>query len=228
MRAAVIFVLVALAAAGESAGKQEPGSTAEAGAQAAPNVTAASATPNGLIPEKDVLLRRLYGIAAYSGLAFITACIFKMSYSWPEPVPGMQGKDLTEFTTGPCDCSDDYSGFCLAFWCLGVRWAENCAAVGLFRFWPSLVSLMVVCAVWRLFPAVGTVMFIVAGVWWRQKLREKFDMPKDQDCANFLADIFLYCCCVPCVVAQEARFLEEAARANHPAVAEHRALVQEV
>lgn len=172
--------------------------------------------------ESMYLLSLVIGLS-YVVIVMIAAAVFQMTRRWPEPVQGMQGKDLRQWSSGPFDCCEDCQGFVLAFCCTGIRLAESFSMLGLAGFWTVVVMFTLVAAASQFLPFVGLAL-VIAGIIWRQTFRKRFDMPGQGECGNFVGDCLLYICCMPCAIAQEARHLDDAARADHEAVREQRPL----
>ena len=68
--------------------------------------------------------------------------------------------------------------------------------------------------------------FIFVLTYFRNKLREAFEMPGANECSSMCGDCILVTCCSCCVIAQEARHVQLAAQANHDAVAAQRVMLE--
>mmetsp|Transcript_27466 Transcript_27466/g.50071 ORF Transcript_27466/g.50071 Transcript_27466/m.50071 type:complete len:455 (+) Transcript_27466:107-1471(+) len=91
----------------------------------------------------------------------------------------------------------------LGFFCPYARWADTVdrARVG-FSYWPG-VALMLVLMVLQTYSYGVTALIVVGiGVTCRQRLRVKYRLPYGR--ATYAEDIFVWCCCQPCAIIQEA------------------------
>lgn len=107
------------------------------------------------------------------------------------------------------ECCGRDQRICVCAWCcLGIRWAETLSRekvkLGI-GFW----SLFLFCTVCEAFAFLGisTVVFVLAAVYFRQKLRAAFGLEHGTG-ATLASDCFAWCCCAPCAAAQEAREVE--------------------
>lgn len=125
--------------------------------------------------------------------------------------------DFNDWTSGPFDMLSDWKVCCWSCWCPCIRWADTMDMLGIVGFW---VGLLVFCGLFLLNAVPGgLLLWFVASLLWmsfRQQLRMKFDM-EHNTFKTFMGDWSLYCCCFPCAIAQEARHIEEACRADHKA-----------
>jgi Cys-rich protein (TIGR01571 family) len=102
--------------------------------------------------------------------------------------------------------------------CPAMRWGQTMYMTGFLSFWAAFFmyagsNLMSAVPGGEIF---GTLMFM-AMTFYRQKMRETFDMHEQGGC-SVLSDYCCACWCTPCVITQEARQLEDAYKAGHPAV----------
>eukprot|EP00747_Dinoflagellata_sp_TGD_P101987 gnl/TRDRNA2_/TRDRNA2_168516_c0_seq13.p1 gnl/TRDRNA2_/TRDRNA2_168516_c0~~gnl/TRDRNA2_/TRDRNA2_168516_c0_seq13.p1 ORF type:complete len:118 (+),score=19.27 gnl/TRDRNA2_/TRDRNA2_168516_c0_seq13:28-354(+) len=94
------------------------------------------------------------------------------------------------------------------------------ASVHVVKFWLILVALLALRflnlvqlrALLFVWPLTCVVM-----VYYRHKLRAKFEMPH-HTVSTIVEDFIGYCMCYPCFVSQEARHVEEAVFSGHSAV----------
>lgn len=136
------------------------------------------------------------------------SCLFKtFKVDRPEPNPALLKENpdtLKEWNTGLCGCFQDIPGFCWAFWCPCVLWADNMSLTGKWTYWSAFfVYLLLLCV----HSALGASFF-----WWicaiffayqRGKIREVFEIPSDS--TEMVKDYIFWCCLAPCSLAQESR-----------------------
>jgi len=105
-----------------------------------------------------------------------------------------------------------------------VRWADSLQKVGIMSYWPALW----LCVVGILLTEAtdGLCLCLVLGmlVYFRQRLRKVFKMASSS-WATLAVDCLSSAFCLPCVVAQDARQIEEACAAGDGAVVPHWAMV---
>lgn len=162
-------------------------------------------------------------LSVWTLLAIIAAVAYRIKRTWPEVEPALEGKDLSQWSSGLFDCFGggelDFFFVCL---CPNVRWAENFTMVGISSsFWMvfGVLQLLFFCSGMAPFLWISAV---AIGVHCRQTIRRQFKMEGHFECAACLGDCVIYCCCPCCAIAQEARHLDLAAQADHPAVRDHR------
>merc|ERR1719401_1955914 len=122
-----------------------------------------------------------------------------------------------EFRHSPFSCFEDMEICCWSCWCGGVRWADTMNALGLFSFWLAILTYLVICFLETCTGGV-TVWVLVAlfFTYFRQELRKKMNMRNDGE--TIFYDFLLWCCCIPCAIAQEARQIKEAPASEVPAL----------
>lgn len=211
----------------------DPGSLLATQGQAARLSTVEQAAVGLHALEKKLSRRKLEDVASkilpiikdfclgYGSAAIVVAILYKVLRSWPEGDPTSAEKDLSKWSSGPFECCDDISTCCCACWCPEIRWAENLSMVGLLNFWAAFALFLLFSLLSGILPFMWVVICAV-GVYYRQTLRQRFKMEGQGECSTYMGDCLLYCCCTCCAIAQEARHLEAAARADHPAVREQR------
>lgn len=195
-------------------------------------------TPHGSRPDPDgtiYLSRRVYWILEVSYfvlssvLIALSAYVYRRAKVWPEVDPEREYKDFTKFSSGPFDCLQDSNTCLWSFVCPCIRWADNMSMLGIMSFW---LALTLMAGSWLLNAISGGLFWwlISALVWmvFRQRFREKFDMEGRNECSTYMGDCVLYLFCMPCAIAQEARHLETACKADHEAVKEQRPQVAEL
>lgn len=174
-------------------------------------------------PSLKTTLGAVQGLALVSILIWCTlvGCAARFYKSNKPRVMALSSRpdsDFNDWTSGPFDMFSDWKVCCWSCWCPCIRWADTMDMLGIVGFW---VGLLVFCGL-VLLNAVpgGMLLWFVASLLWmsfRQQLRMKFDM-EHNTFKTFMGDWSLYCCCFPCAIAQEARHIEEACRADHKAI----------
>lgn len=161
---------------------------------------------------KCVRLTPLIGFRLYlvSWIAFTTAslvyalCIYKRrkisnldSPAEPEKV----------FTKDHFNCLADPRTCMNACICPWVRWADTISAAGLLKFWEAFWLF----ALFALLDYTFGIAIALLLLFWRQKLRVELDL-EHSDCATCTCDFCFACWCPCCLIAQEARVLNDACR----------------
>mmetsp|Transcript_68562 Transcript_68562/g.189771 ORF Transcript_68562/g.189771 Transcript_68562/m.189771 type:complete len:292 (+) Transcript_68562:82-957(+) len=145
----------------------------------------------------------LIGQAVYLVLAAAFAYLYKANKEWllGQELIKPSEKNFKEWTS-PCIEP-------ILFWsclCPGVRWADSMEMTGIVSsFWTAFLMFFAVCVVSGLTPLLSLLIMTPFMTYFRYKLREKFEMEQ-----NVCRDFVGYCCCLPCLVAQEARHVEDA------------------
>lgn len=174
-------------------------------------------------PSLKTTLGAFQGLALVSILIWCTlVCCAARFYKSNKPrvmaLSSRPESDFNDWTSTPFDMFSDWKVCCWSCWCPCIRWADTMDMLGIVGFW---VGLLVFCGLVLLnaLPG-GLLLWFVASLLWmsfRQQLRMKFDM-EHNTFRTFMGDWSLYCCCWPCAIAQEARHIEEACRADHKAI----------
>jgi len=182
--------------------------------------------PDSLVyffPSMQTDVGAVFGLALISSaiwctLVTLAACVYRSQKSFPQAVSSRSKQDFNDWTSGPFDFCSDAKVCCWSCWCPCIRWADNMDMLGIVSFW---VGLGLFCGLIMLTTVPGgLLLWLVAVLLWmsfRQQLRLKFSM-EQSTFRTFIGDCALYCCCWPCAIAQEARHIEEACRAAHPAM----------
>lgn len=159
----------------------------------------------------------------YFGLVYLLAKYYlgKREAAYSVPIEGDAGVDtFKDFRAGICQWYQR-PDICLWAWCCpAIRWGDNMWTMGAFRsFWFAMVLFFGVHAmVGNTLDGMGILVLAILGAGYRQELRQRFQMTR-QGGSTYAEDFCLYCWCMCCAVAQEARHVEEAVRSGHPAVA---------
>lgn len=142
--------------------------------------------------------------AVYLLLALVFAYLYK---AHKERLLGQMAKD-------PAD--KDYKQWTspvlepILFWsclCPGIRWADSMSMSSLLPgYWKAFLLFFGISVVSGLSLGLpGWILMTIFMTFFRTRLRTRFDM--DQ---SLISDFCCYCWCLPCVVAQEARHVEDA------------------
>jgi len=105
--------------------------------------------------------------------------------------------------------------------CPGIRWALTLSYVpGMMSFWVAFFIFMSVQSLGLLTAGtIGWVLLALLCAAYRQELRQKFNM-EHQGGMTYITDTLMYCFCICCAIAQEARHVEDALKSGHPALQE--------
>jgi len=135
-------------------------------------------------------------------------------------------EDFRDYNTGVFDCWDDLPQFCFVFQCPWIVWAENISMVSntdaepgkipILGFWIAFVTCMVLTMLSIPGGSLIWVVTVLVLAYFRQKFRKAFSMKSNT--GSCLQDFFSYLCCCYCIIAQDARHVEEARKKNHPAL----------
>lgn len=120
---------------------------------------------------------------------------------------------LRTFQYGHFGCLEDFNTCCCAMVCPALRWADTVSIARLLQFWPAVIVYML--AVLLDYFWIGGLAVVL--LWYRQQLREMLGLPHSS-CRTCCADFFFALCCPCCLIAQEARVMNEAYRVGHPAI----------
>jgi len=137
-----------------------------------------------------------------------------------EPLPQDQLDAFKTFKHNTFACFDEPQMCLMSCLCPAMRWSQTVSMTGLIGFWAAIGMYL---GSEFLTSVSGTVLpyWILLGVmtYYRQQLRKMFDM-NDQGGTTIVEDFCCFFWCPFCTVTQEARQLEDAFLAGHPAVAE--------
>lgn len=137
----------------------------------------------------------------------------------PEVDMEKRGSDLSQWSSWLlCDLSTEPRILLASCFCPCLRWADNMHTMGIMSFWAAF-WLSTACVFLTELTYGFFWLFVVLGLTsFRQRLRKQFRMERHGTCCVQAADFFRYLCCLPCTLAQDARQVEDACRADHPAV----------
>lgn len=117
-----------------------------------------------------------------------------------------------EFRFGLCDCFGDVRVCLCGLCCPAIRWADTVSTekggflvfgAAFFVFCAVLGGLSLLC----LYPLAGGVAwfaFATLGMYYRQQIRQKYDLENDT-APSYIEDFCVWCCCAFCALCQEAR-----------------------
>lgn len=162
-------------------------------------------------------------VLLWSTVVSITGWFYVRHKAWPPVDPEVADADLKHFSSSPFGCLEDMRSCLWTFVCPCITWADNVSTLDLMGFWSALGMMTVMMVAYSLTGYV-ILMALSAMVWthFRQRMRQMFDMEGQYECAYYSFDCLLYFACMPCAIAQEARHLELAKRADHEAVRKQR------
>lgn len=128
-------------------------------------------------------------------------------------------EEFKDFRYGVCECFQRPDVSLWVCCCPSVRWADNMSTMGIFRcFWFAFALFLSINLLGgESQDFCGWFILALLGAGFRQELRDKFQMAR-RGGWTYAEDFFLYFCCMCCVITQEARHVEDAYRAKHPAV----------
>lgn len=117
-----------------------------------------------------------------------------------------------EFRYGLCECMGD-SRVCLCGLCCPIiRWADTVSEEkGGFLDFNSAFIMMLALGAFLLCPLtglVGWIAIVMLGVYYRQKIRDKYGL-ENNTTASYIEDFMTWCCCSCCALCQEARQVDE-------------------
>lgn len=152
---------------------------------------------------------------------------YKVHKADPLATPYQSRDDFQSFQTGLCDCWHDLPLCCFITTCPWIRWAENMSMVSsgtspspsktpILGFWVAFGTFL---ALTMLCNPGGILVWVVTAcvlAYFRQKLRQAFSMKNNT--GSCLQDCLGYLCCCYCIIAQDARHLEEAKKQEHSAI----------
>jgi len=116
------------------------------------------------------------------------------------------------FADGIFTCKTDSGNMSICFWsccCPCIRWADTIADMGYMRFYVALAIWVLLTVGNSFLMGCGSLLIIGIGSWYRMKIRGSWGLQ-----SNACADVFAWCCCLPCAVAQEARQVERSRSMN--------------
>lgn len=139
----------------------------------------------------------------------------------PEVHQSKRGLDFSKWRSSLLSGWNKDSDICLASCCCPcARWADSLQKVGIMSFWPAMWLTACGLMLTELTYGLCWVPMIFVLLHFRQQLRRVFKM-ENQTWAVCVSDALSLTFCLPCVVAQDARQVEEACAAGDAAVVPH-------
>lgn len=175
--------------------------------QPAPTGPAGSAPPpeaNEDVSATQAALTWMSSQAVYLVFALIVAYFYKANKEW---VLGQEAVKTSEKNYKEWTSPEIEPILCWSFLCPSVRWADSMAMAGIVSgFWKAMALYIVVSMVSGIaFGLPGWLLMTSFLLIFRCKIRTKFEMQQ-----SYFQDFCCYCWCAPCLVAQEARHVEDA------------------
>eukprot|EP00928_Gymnodinium_smaydae_P062998 TRINITY_DN46708_c0_g1_i1.p1 TRINITY_DN46708_c0_g1~~TRINITY_DN46708_c0_g1_i1.p1 ORF type:complete len:294 (-),score=61.74 TRINITY_DN46708_c0_g1_i1:61-942(-) len=140
----------------------------------------------------------------YLALTAVIAYVYKNNRDFVKG-PGPEERDFKTWTSRVIEpiC-------CWSICCPSVRWADTMSMASIIpNFWHGFFLFFGVQLLISVLSVFGWIAMAVILTMYRTRMRQKFAMEP-----SYLEDCACLCCCLPCVVAQEARHVEEARAAG--------------
>jgi len=140
-----------------------------------------------------ILMGYLYYVARFRYKSYFMAEVKQ------NVLPYRQGFSFSLFS-----CFTDYRMCLLGCCCGAFRWADTLDQQELLPFWKG-VALMCLGEVLSTYTyGISGVCLLVCAIYYRQKLRERFQI-ESKTLSSIGLDCLAWCCCSPCAIIQEAR-----------------------
>lgn len=110
---------------------------------------------------------------------------------------------VNEFSFGLCSCLTDPKICAMGFCCPCLRWADTLDRQGVLRYWPAFLAMFSLGLLSFYTQGLAFIATVVLGVFYRQKLRERFQIEGGN--TSVIKDMLVWCFCQPCAIVQEAR-----------------------
>lgn len=152
------------------------------------------------------------GVYVVFGLLFAVLYRFWWKLGFPTN-PQLPFVNDGEWTYGIMEfkhCGRDWKLCLAACCCPAARWADTMANVNVtfMDFWPAAIVVLLLQGFSCLALGIFSLMLVVLQVIGRRRVRRNFGIRSEN--WTICLDTFLYCCCSPCVIMQEARQVEYA------------------
>lgn len=125
--------------------------------------------------------------------------------------------DEAQWRFGLFDCHEQPLICLFAVFCGPVRWADTMRMSEFLSFSGALMLFVGLVVLDTVAVGVASLALLALLVYYRQSMRRKFKIPHGDFMTTSL-DCLAYCLCTCCAITQEARQLEAAFEASHPAV----------
>lgn len=156
---------------------------------------------------------QLIGATVWGVMSLIFGAVYAFYFTYrykqlrTEPIVSRGG-----FSFGLCDGysrDPDSRICCFGHFCLPVRWADTASShkIGFITFWNGLFLYTVAAALSSVSYGITGLICLVLAVMNRQQIRARYGMPNGTF-STFVADIAVWCCCIPCAAMQEALEVE--------------------
>lgn len=96
-----------------------------------------------------------------------------------------------------------------------MRWADTLDQQEVLSYWPAFLAMFGLSLLHIYTNAISVVFVVMLGVFYRQKLRQRFEIDNKTP-TTVMHDVLAWLCCQPCAIIQEAR--EEAIQRGMPGV----------
>jgi Cys-rich protein (TIGR01571 family) len=159
------------------------------------------------------------------GVCFV-AHQYREHKAMPKVSKYQRREDFAGFKTGVFDFWGDLPLCCFVAQCPCIVWADNLSSVSVateeprtvpvLNFWIALITMLVLFTLCNLGGIVVWIITAFVMAYFRQKFRKAFAMTTNT--GSCIQDVLLYLCCGCCIIAQDARHVEEARNQDHPAV----------
>jgi len=164
-------------------------------------------------------IEALVSSVLWMSLVVLTAFVYKYSSRYLPEIgaksldPSATQNELSEWQSEWYQCYR-YPEIC--FWaccCPCVRWAHTMDLLQFLDFWPAFLIFFCLTALNEMtgfifFGFFFTMMLVL----YRQKMRKLFGMSNYATCTGYTADCLGFCFCSPCLIAQEANHVAQAAK----------------
>jgi len=102
-----------------------------------------------------------------------------------------------------------------AFCCPIIRWADTIDNHKMMdgHFWHAFFLMLILATIGPFTFGVSILVSLCIGIYFRQVLRRKYDRGPGT-MKSLMEDIFCWCCCTPCAIAQEAHEIENVSIAH--------------
>eukprot|EP00929_Paragymnodinium_shiwhaense_P122564 TRINITY_DN95412_c0_g1_i1.p2 TRINITY_DN95412_c0_g1~~TRINITY_DN95412_c0_g1_i1.p2 ORF type:complete len:286 (+),score=74.04 TRINITY_DN95412_c0_g1_i1:102-959(+) len=122
-----------------------------------------------------------------------------------------------EWRDGYFGCFNDLQSCFCGFCCPTILWADNMDLVFILKFWIGIAIAVATFVASAFVGGIAVTCLVCYMVYCRKQLREKFNMPAGT-AWTFAEDCLCLCCCMCLVICQDARHIDMACKAGHPAV----------
>lgn len=147
----------------------------------------------------------LVGLAVYLVLVVVSAFAYSKFQS-DMPLQDMRFLPKDGFSDAIYSCSSSWSICCYACCCPCLRWSDTVSKVNLMYFWMGVILWGILMYINFLVVGLAAPILALLGAAYRYRLRIHFGFPTSY--TTMFQDLFAWCCCMPCAIAQEARHVD--------------------